>query len=327
MANISTIRIGIMADIHLDIMHDGKRRMTAFLDAMRKADVDFIIQLGDFTYPDDTTRCDCPVEKMPVNVLSAYNHKTTAETTSVLKAYNEFEKPKYHVFGNHDFDFISREGAIKLFGAPDTYYSFHKNGWHFIVLDGNYIKDANGEFQHYEYGQYFYQDLPWIPPEEMAWLRNELEHSTEPIVLFSHQPLFDYYGAVKNHQEVRALFNEYRARGKKIYLSVNGHLHLDDLDEVDGVLYYNVNSMSNIWVDLPYEYQGRYSKRLEEKFPNLRYTFPYQKPLWAVMTLDEEGVKVEGRKGKYVYPGPKQLNFNEWCVPSCHVSSWERKWK
>ena len=39
--------------------------------------------------------------------------------------------------------------------------------------------------------------------------------------------------------------------------------------------------------------------KLEEKFPNLRYTIPFQKPLWAIVTLDEDGVKVEGKKGRW----------------------------
>ena len=329
MAKVEKIRFGVMADIHLDIMHDGKRRMTAFLEEMKKQDVDFIIQLGDFTYPEDTSRCDCPVDKMPVNIKSAYQQKTPAETVGVLRMFNAFEKPKYHVFGNHDFDFISCKDAVTMFEAKGNYYSFHQNGWHFIVLDGNYMKDKNGEYQHYEYGQYFYQDLPWLPPKELEWLRGELETSTEPIVMFSHQPLFEIFGCVKNYREFQDLVAEYKAKGKDIRMCLNGHLHIDQLDEVNGVLYYNVNSMSNQWVDLKYEYKGRYSEKLEEKFPNLRYTIPFQKPLWAIVTLDEEGVKVEGKKGKFVYPGPKQIGFEEWCTggTSCHIASWERKWK
>lgn len=326
MAKTETIRFGVIADIHLDIMHDGKRRMETFLEEMRRQDVDFIIQLGDFTYPDDTSRSDCAVDKMPPNIKLAYKQKTPVDTASVLKMYNDFEKPKYHVFGNHDFDFISRQGAVEMFGAENTYYSFHKNGWHFIVLDGNYMKDEKGEYKHYEYGQYFYQDLPWLPPEEMEWLRNEMETSSEPIIMFSHQPLFGMFGGVKNYKEFQALVAEYKAKGKRIRMCINGHLHIDKLDEIDGVLYYNMNSMSNLWVDLKYEYKGRYSDKLEEKFPNLRYTLPYQKPLWAVVTLDEEGVKVDGRKGKFVYPGPKQIGFDEWFVPTCHIESWQRKW-
>ncbi len=321
------IKFGVMADIHLDIMHDGKQRMQAFLTEMERQDVDFIIQLGDFTYPEDTSRCDCPVDIMPVNVKLAYNHKTTAETTSVLKMYNDFSKPKYHVFGNHDFDFISCKGAIEMYGVENNYYSFHKKGWHFIALDGNYIKDKNGEYKHYEYGQYFYQDLPWLSPDQLTWLRNEFENSTEPIIIFSHQPLFKFFGCVKNYQDVLDLIKEYNDKGKDIRMCLNGHLHLDRLDVIDDVLFYNVNSMSNVWVDLKYEYVGRYPEQLEKEFPNLRYTFPFEKPLWAVITLDDNGVKVEGTEGAWIKPDPDDLHYDEWCKLTCDVKSWEKKWK
>lgn len=47
------VTFAAMTDLHLDIMHDGMMRIDAFLDAAQKADVDFIIQLGDFSYPKD----------------------------------------------------------------------------------------------------------------------------------------------------------------------------------------------------------------------------------------------------------------------------------
>ena len=42
-----SIRIGICADLHQDIMHDGPERLTTFLEAMTVQRPDFIIQLGD----------------------------------------------------------------------------------------------------------------------------------------------------------------------------------------------------------------------------------------------------------------------------------------
>ena len=45
------VTFAAMTDLHLDIMHDGMMRIDAFLDAAQKADVDFIIQLGDFSFP------------------------------------------------------------------------------------------------------------------------------------------------------------------------------------------------------------------------------------------------------------------------------------
>ena len=67
------VTIAAMTDLHLDIMHDGMMRIDAFLDAAQKADVDFIIQLGDFSYPKDTSTCLCAPEKMPINLKYAWN--------------------------------------------------------------------------------------------------------------------------------------------------------------------------------------------------------------------------------------------------------------
>ena len=46
------VKFGVMADLHVDIMPECEERLAAFLDACRKEDVDFIVQLGDFCYPD-----------------------------------------------------------------------------------------------------------------------------------------------------------------------------------------------------------------------------------------------------------------------------------
>ena len=49
------IKFAAMADMHLDIMHDGEKRLDKFLAAADEEDVDFVIRLGDFAYHNDTT--------------------------------------------------------------------------------------------------------------------------------------------------------------------------------------------------------------------------------------------------------------------------------
>ena len=60
-----TVKFAAFTDLHLDIMHDGARRLDAFLNAAEQEDVDFIIHLGDFSYPEDTSCCKCDPQKMP----------------------------------------------------------------------------------------------------------------------------------------------------------------------------------------------------------------------------------------------------------------------
>lgn len=323
MTSKNKIKFAAMADIHLDIMHDGEKRLDAFLEAARAEDVDFIIHLGDFAYPNDTSNTICPLDTMPENVIEAYKNPSPVDKEAILKKYNAFEKPTYHTMGNHDFDFLTPEEAIAMYGIPGGYYSFHMGGWHFIVLDGNYYKDDNGNFVHYDRGGYFYHDLPYVNDEQLLWLREELKKTDEPVVMFSHQPLFKYNGGIKNVADFEKIISEAKARGKKIRMCVNGHCHVDDLDEIDGTLYYNLNSISNMWVGETYEH-AHYGKETEKNFPCLKWTIPYRNPIYAIITMDDEGISVKGVKGTYVQPGPKKLNFTGKISPS--VKSWEKKW-
>ena len=45
------IKLGIITDLHQDIMHDGPARLKVFLDAMANEKPDALLQLGDFAYP------------------------------------------------------------------------------------------------------------------------------------------------------------------------------------------------------------------------------------------------------------------------------------
>ncbi|MEC7628098.1 MAG: alkaline phosphatase, partial [Verrucomicrobiota bacterium] len=47
----SPIKLGLIADLHQDVMHDGPTRLKAFLDAMTVEKPDALLQLGDFAYP------------------------------------------------------------------------------------------------------------------------------------------------------------------------------------------------------------------------------------------------------------------------------------
>ena len=81
------VTFAAMTDLHLDIMHDGMMRIDAFLDAAQKADVDFIIQLGDFSYPKDTSTCLCAPEKMPINLKYAMECPTEIPKLEILNKF------------------------------------------------------------------------------------------------------------------------------------------------------------------------------------------------------------------------------------------------
>ena len=57
------IKLGMIADLHQDVMHDGPARLKAFLDAMKEESPDALVQLGDFAYP---TKKNDAVTKVPL---------------------------------------------------------------------------------------------------------------------------------------------------------------------------------------------------------------------------------------------------------------------
>ena len=68
------VKFGVLSDVHVPTMHDAKERLTAFVDSMKTAKPDFVVDLGDFG---------TPAPKY------AYG----------FEIWNSFPGPKYHVIG------------------------------------------------------------------------------------------------------------------------------------------------------------------------------------------------------------------------------------
>src|SRR5688572_26574596 len=99
-----TVKIGMCSDVHLPTMHDGKERLTTFLDSMKTAKPDFIIELGDFVTP-------------------------AAAWTESFQPWKDYTGKKYNVIGNHEMDGgYSLQQAIAFRGMPTSYYTFSTNG-------------------------------------------------------------------------------------------------------------------------------------------------------------------------------------------------------
>lgn len=318
------LSFAVMADLHMDIMHDGARRIQAFLDAAHAANVDFILSLGDFLYPTRTYSSLCSLDALPINLRLALEHPHEPQL-DVLYRFNHFEKPAYHVLGNHEMDFCTKQAVLDAYGLKRSYYSWHAKGWHFIVLDSSFYRDRNGILRDYERGGYFEtDDLPYLSDQQLLWLEKELASSDDTAVICSHQPLFPCKRGIKNVLSFQAIVRQANNKRKKVRLCINGHIHIDDLQEYEGVLYYTVNSISNLWMGTNYSAQ-HYSEQIHENYPSLAFVAPYEEPLFAVITLDHNGIHVAGRKGEFVPPSPSQLGWTGPASPS--IESWYKSWE
>lgn len=84
---MGNVKFALFTDLHHDIMPDGLEKLSHFIKRAREAEVDFIIELGDFCNPCDKNK-------------------------ELLLMFNGFERPHYNVIGNHDSDLYTKKDIM-----------------------------------------------------------------------------------------------------------------------------------------------------------------------------------------------------------------------
>jgi len=267
------LRLGLITDLHRDIIHDADLRLLTFLEEMNRVAVHAKIQLGDFAIP------------KPAN-------------TSFTAAFNQGNIPAYHVLGNHDMDEgYSKEQAIQAFGMPSAYYAQVIQGVQILVLDGNELGSPTTK------GGY----ASYIGKEQQDWLNQQLVDSKEPVIIISHQPIAGIY-TIDNAVEIQNLLS---VHASKIILAINGHAHVDQFIKVGGVSYLHLNSASYYWVGEKHRHLSLDAKT-HAAYPLLAFTCPYADVLFGVLTLDRRAKKLtlKGRKSSWIGPSPLELGYS-----------------
>ena len=271
------VSFGAIADIHKDVMHDADSRLRAFLAAARKGKRDFVIQMGDFCQPQESNR-------------------------AFLALWNADPGPRFHVLGNHDIDGgFSWQQAREYLGMTRSYYSFEMRGWHFIVLDGN---EKNPGAARSGYPRY-------IGEEQLAWLADDLKRTAAPTIVFSHQSLEHNLG-VENAPAVRAVLESANrlAGWPKVGACFSGHHHIDFARTLNGIHYVQLNSASYHWLGERYQHV-RYSAEIDRQYPDIKYTVPYRDPLFAMITLRQGRIEIQGTQSEFVGPSPWELGMED----------------
>lgn len=226
------IRFGIATDAHYAdadargtrFYRESLRKMGECAQLMNEQRADFLIELGDFKDQDSP-----PDEAETMRYLR-----------DIEQVFHRFRGPCYHTGGNHDFDSISKKQFLSLIdnataGDGRLYYSFERRGIRFIVLDANY----RGDGADYDHGNFDWTDAN-IPPEELEWLKEELEALEKPAVVFVHQ-LLDGTGDVfiKNAEQARRVLEE----SKRVHAVFQGHHHPGRFSRIGGIPYYTLKGM------------------------------------------------------------------------------------
>ncbi|WP_276481467.1 metallophosphoesterase family protein [Paraflavitalea pollutisoli] len=268
------LSVGLITDLHQDVMHDGLERMKAFVGAMQTTNPDAIMQLGDFAYP-------------------------TVKNQPVIDLFNQAHPTRLHVIGNHDTDSgFTHAQCVSVWGMSAPYYTQVVNGFRFIILNGN----EKGSPAHK--GGY----PAYIGPAQTTWLQQQLSEGTEPIIVVSHQPLVGYL-AVDNAAAIQQLLTAARHR---VVLAINGHTHVDQLQYVDDVPYLTINSASYFWVGQNFIHDS-YAPDIHKAYPWISRTCPYKEALFTTLTIDPKKMTITllAKQSEWVGQSPEQLGFNE----------------
>lgn len=272
--NMATWQMGLIADLHYGLAPDALPRLSSFMAAVDDKKPACILQLGDFNFGVQAEEC--------------------------MQLWQQFEGPKHHVLGNHDMDKATKAEMVDRWGMPSAYYSFDHKGWHFIVLDRNHLRLENREFVDYANANFYVpsQLRGFADPEQLEWLKEDLQRTQLPTVVFAHQglgiePSHDSDSATGAIETILAAAN---TNSHKVKACLCGHHHVDRYNFHAGVHYLWINSASYYWVGEAY---GRMA--------------PYTEPLFTFLTFhSDQTIEVAGCDSAWAEPTPQQRGYPDW---------------
>ncbi|EAQ78222.1 metallophosphoesterase family protein [Blastopirellula marina] len=218
-------RIGMITDLHYaDKPLAGSRSYRETLGKLMKASdtfigakTDMIIELGDLI---DATG--------------------DAEISwSYLKTVNdEFQKicgDRHYVLGNHCVDTLTKGQFLGAVSQEESYYSFDRGDWHFVVLDACFTRDQKP----YHRKNFVWSDAN-VPAKELKWLADDLAANDKPTIVFVHQRL-DNAGShmVRNAANVRTILE----LSRNVHAVFQGHHHANSYQQIGGIHYCTLAAM------------------------------------------------------------------------------------
>lgn len=223
--NKDRLRVGLITDLHYaDKLPSGTRFYRETLAKLGEAAAQFekhkptfVVELGDLIDAADSVETE-------QRYLKAINREFSA-----------ISKDRHYVLGNHCVDTLTKDEFLGGVEQKQSYYSFDRGAFHFIVLDACFCNDGK------PYGR---KNSKWndanIPAAELEWLQADLKSTNKKTVVFAHQRLdVSNNHGVKNCPEIRKIFEV----SGKVLAVFQGHSHQNDLKDIGGIHYCTLKAM------------------------------------------------------------------------------------
>ncbi|MDX1934451.1 MAG: metallophosphoesterase [Capsulimonadales bacterium] len=196
-----------------------KMREAATTLGRRKPDI--AIELGDFI--DSAPKAGAKEEK-------AFLKRINEEFATLCPR-------RHYVLGNHCVGKLSKKQFLETVEQKSSYYSFDRNGFHFIVLDACYRRDGVS----YDAGNFEWTDTE-IPPEQREWLKADLKAAKGKALVFCHQRI-DLEPGNEEGIHSSATVREILRDSGKVLAAFMGHSHRNEYRQIDGVHYVALAAM------------------------------------------------------------------------------------
>ncbi len=331
------IKFALFADLHYikGYYTCTTKHLEKILDRAGEEEVDFVMQLGDFS-----------------------NDYIGSPEAVRMYLENKQGLPAYGIYGNHELEcmhhgkadpntehsmlyvtpYLTNRPDEVVWGTPDgkpdptgeiAYYWFERNDFRFVCTDCGY--SYNAERDEWEHNFNLYPRTKGNRPteclgaEQRRWMEEVLTDAAQkeiPCIVFSHPTFYkDWGGNAGDADEACEIFNRVNEiRPGTVIAVINGHKHSDGAAIRDNIVFLDINVVNNgYWMAegyphyddthtfeyLDYDREGNLlgTKTLPiNTLPNAPRTWFFDEPLSAIITVTERGmVTVKGSETHYLY--------------------------
>jgi predicted phosphodiesterase len=220
-----SLRVGLVTDLHYaDKAPAGTRHYRETLTKLEEAALQFemdrpafLVELGDLIDAADSVE----TERRYLNTVN--------------REFSAICNDRHYVLGNHCVDTLKKDEFLEGVQQEESYYSFDRGQFHFVVLDSCFRGDGES------YGR---KNFQWtdanIPPAELEWLKGDLIGTSRKTIVFAHQRMdVSNNHGVKNNAVVRKVLES----AGNVLAVFQGHSHRNDVNNIGGIHYCTLKAM------------------------------------------------------------------------------------